>query len=464
MAYSKTIQSRWRRARNHVLYVLARTYFNLPVSVQKKTARLLSRVLPGVYGRGTALWADSLQPAGPNPLLRFLRRYVRQVAPNPFGSFLWNVTHHWLIEGRKLRMDSRRKGITYPALIQLSVTTKCNYRCVGCYAAGWTQNVDLDYDRIRKLFDEGRQYGCTYYTVLGGEPFAYPRILDLFYEYPDFYFQVYTNGSLITEDTAAHLERAGNAQIMIGIEGLEPETDWRRGKGAYKSALRTMERLRKAGVPYGVGITVTTRNFDTVLSDRFVEEMLRHGVLFMWFFWFQPYGDQSHLDLILDGEQRYRLWRRINEIRERHPVLSADMLNDAAVAGCLASSGLSLNITPSGAVEPCAQMHFSQANLQDAPLRDIIRNSPFLQGILDFYRRGEKRCLVQDCTRELGDLIVRCNARDDTFGRDLQALERVGEYKSRFRYYTREEMDDFPDPFLPFKRFFFDCLKPGESR
>ena len=454
----------WTRVRNYLLYYSHLFYLNLPSRVQKRWGDALSGLLPGGYGQGLKLWADALAEDHDIPLLLFLRRFIKEVRPNPFGTFVWNVLRIWLIEGRRLRVRMHGKKIPYPALLQLSLTTRCNYRCKGCYAEGWTKNEELDYECIKRLLAEGKEYGCTYYTLLGGEPFIYPHILDIFYDHPDRYFQVYTNGSLITDEVARHLERAGNVQAMISLEGLQMETDWRRGEGAYRNACKAMARLRREGVPFGVGVTVTPKNIDVVCSDKFVREMIRNGVLYMWYFWFQPYGDFANVDLMLDGDQRYRLWHRINEIRQKYPVLSADMFNDYSVVGCLASSGVSLNVTPSGMVEPCAQMHFSAGNINEASLRQIVGTSSFFEGVFDFYRRGDKRCLVQDCGKELADVIVRTGARDDTGGRDLKALYHVANCREGMRLYTREEMDDFPDPFLPFKQWFFDCLKPLDRR
>ncbi len=445
------------------MYAVERGFLAMPQRLQAVCAGSLSKILPGGLGKGMALWADTVRGPGVPPVLTFLRRLVRRVRPNPFGTFLWNVVVLWLVRGRNTRRKWLRRNVSYPALIQLSLTTRCNYRCKGCYADGWTKNEELDYAVVKRLLDEGREYGCTYYTLLGGEPFIYPDIVRMFYDYPDFYFQVYTNGSLISLETARHMERAGNVQAMISLEGFEEETDWRRGKGAYRNAMRAMSNLRRYGVPFGVGITVTPKNIDTVCSDAFVRELIDQGVLYMWYFWFQPYGDYSRTDLILSGDQRYRLWRRVNEIREQYPVLSADMFNDYAVVGCLASSGVSLNITPSGWVEPCAQVHFSSENIKDAPLRRILQTSPFLQGIFDFHRRGDRRCLAQECGRELADLVERCDARDDTGGRDTKALLSVAEVMDKQNFYSREEMDDFPDPYYPLRQFFFDCVKPSDG-
>src|ERR671919_38864 len=54
-----------------------------------------------------------------------------------------------------------------------------------------------------------------------GESFMHPELLDFFGDHPDCYFQVFTNGQLITDAVARQLRRLGNVSPLISLEGTE---------------------------------------------------------------------------------------------------------------------------------------------------------------------------------------------------------------------------------------------------
>ncbi len=52
----------------------------------------------------------------------------------------------------------------------------------------------------------------------------------------------YSNGTLIDKDVTLKLQELGNVAPAISIEGLEEETDHRRGKGVWKKIMQTPEQ------------------------------------------------------------------------------------------------------------------------------------------------------------------------------------------------------------------------------
>jgi MoaA/NifB/PqqE/SkfB family radical SAM enzyme len=57
----------------------------------------------------------------------------------------------------------------------------------------------------------------------------HPELLDFLAAHPDCYFQIFTNGQLITEKTAAALRKIGNATPLVSVEGNSTVSDERRG-------------------------------------------------------------------------------------------------------------------------------------------------------------------------------------------------------------------------------------------
>ena len=75
------------------------------------------------------------------------------------------------------------------------------------------------------MIDDAKRHGNSYFGILGGEPFMHPQLMEILAEHPDCYFQIFTNGQMITDEVAAELRRVGNATPLISVEGNEIVSD-----------------------------------------------------------------------------------------------------------------------------------------------------------------------------------------------------------------------------------------------
>jgi len=184
------------------------------------------------------------------------------------------------------------------------------------------------------------------------------------------YFMTYTNGTLLDQETVDVLARLGNVAPPISVEGYREQTDRRRGAGVYDSVCLAMNRLRKAGVIFGISVTYTKENAELVSSEEFLQHYIRAGALFGWYFMFMPVGKDPDLDLIPTPRQRLAFGRKIAELRRRLPIFLADFWNDGpAVDGCLAGGRRYVHILNSGRVEPCVFSHFGVDNIREKTIR-----------------------------------------------------------------------------------------------
>ena len=350
----------------------------------------------------------------------------------------------------------RRLDIRFPPVLLLSVTDACNYQCKGCYAAGHEKGHQMDVAPFERLIREAAAYGTNYFVLLGGEPFLWRHLLPVLRSHPDVWFQIYTNGSKIDREMAAELRKAANVQVMISLEGLHEHTDARRGPGAYDNCLQAMENLRLERVPFGVGVTVYRSNLAEVISDAFVEEMLGRGCLFIWYFWYMPYGDLPEFDEVLTPEDRAILRQGIVRIRNTYPVIAADQIADCtSVGGCTARAGLALHITASGMVEPCAQMHFADASIEEASIEEVLRRSEFLRRIRSPADDTGRACYLQDCCTELLEIIRDTSASDNTSGRDTKSLAEMASRTPAPVF----SASDAEDAYAPLIEFFFEMIR-----
>ena len=54
-----------------------------------------------------------------------------------------------------------------------------------------------------RLIREAKAVGNAFFGILGGEPFMHDQLLDILAKHPDCYFQIFTNGQLITPTSPA---------------------------------------------------------------------------------------------------------------------------------------------------------------------------------------------------------------------------------------------------------------------
>ena len=281
---------------------------------------------------------------------------------------------------RQKAASSRRaawsqKGLQVPPLIFISVTTRCNLKCRGCYshAIREDERIEVGLDRLTEVIRQARDLGVSIIVLAGGEPLMRPELLNITEAFPDMLFLLFTNGLLIDEEISRRFRKQRNTIPIISIEGGQSETDSRRGDGVYRRIRGVIKQL--SGSFYGVSITVTAENFQTVTEDEFVSNLMGLGcglVLFVEFSSFQP--DTEHL--LLSGEQRSHLVSRSRQFRKDYPGLFVAVPGDEEqYGGCLAAGRGFLHINSHGDVEPCPFAPVSDININDVSLEEALRSN-----------------------------------------------------------------------------------------
>ena len=277
----------------------------------------------------------------------------------------------------KNREDFREKYGEYPPnFLVVSPTQRCNLNCTGCYASSNAYtSPTLPYNIVDRIITEAHDYfHSRFITISGGEPFIYKSqgktLLDIFEKHSDMFFLVYTNGTFINKEMARKLRELGNVTPAISVEGYEKETDERRGKGVYQKILQGMENLRNEGVPFGVSVTATKNNTDTLLSDEFYEYYFETlGVTYMWQFQLMPIGrSEDTLDLMVEPQQRIELYKKWESIVKERRYLVADFWNSGVVTnGCIAYGRRNgyLYIDWNGNITPCVFVPYYEDNIYD---------------------------------------------------------------------------------------------------
>ena len=350
-----------------------------------------------------------------HPAALLIRDVINRLSPNCRDKLIHNLFINAFLTG----IDKRKKfiekeGFQAPQFIVISPTMRCNLKCPGCYAGEYAQEEGLPFELIDRILTEGKELGMYFNTMSGGEVFMRKDIFDIWEKHNDVYFQVYTNGTMITEKVADRLAELGNVAPMCSLEGFECETDARRNKGTYARVMKAMELMKERGMVFGASITETRENMEKIASYEFIDMLLDKGAMVVWYFQYIPIGRCPSMDIMPTPRQRDWLRKRINEIRESRPVFIGDFWNDGPhVKGCIAGGREYLHINSRGDVEPCVFCHFAVDNIHNKPLKEVI-NSPFMKAIRarQPYRDNLLTpCMIIDSPDILRKIVREHNAR-----------------------------------------------------
>lgn len=343
-----------------------------------------------------------------------LKRKIVDVAPNVREKIVMNLINNAMIQGQPRRQEFLKKhGINPPNHLVISPTMACNLKCFGCYAWEYSKKNDLPYDVCNRIIDEANAIGIYFFVITGGEPFYWDNLFDFLERHNDSFFQIYTNGLLIDDKVAEKLAQLGNAIPCISVEGFKEETEARRGIGSWDKIMNTFDTLKRHGVIYGFSVTATRKNNDIVVSDEFIDIMIKKGVFVGWYFNYIPIGREPDMNLMPTPQQRDYRRKRILEIRKTKNITIADFWNDGnLVQGCMAGGKNYLHINVDGDVEPCVFVHFAADNIKEKSLVEII-TSPFFMAFRKRQPYSEnllRPCSIIDSPQILRDVIAETGA------------------------------------------------------
>jgi Fe-coproporphyrin III synthase len=150
-----------------------------------------------------------------------------------------------------------------------NMTRRCNLKCIHCYS----NSADVDYpDELttaegKKLIDDLAQFGSPVILFSGGEPLLRQDLLELAKYATDKGMRavISTNGTLITKEIAAKLQKIGLSYVGVSLDGREKTHDRFRGKkGAFTAAIDGIRNCRDAGIKVGIRFTVNKHNLSDV--------------------------------------------------------------------------------------------------------------------------------------------------------------------------------------------------------
>ncbi len=356
-------------------------------------------------------------------------RVLRSTDPKALWKFSWLFGFKGMLSVQRFKRRAQQ-GVYFPPFLYLSILNSCNLRCQGCWVDVESPRESIELERLHRLINEAKSHGNSFFGLLGGEPFMHPQLLDLVEQQSDAYFQIFTNGQLITDKVADRLRRAGNATPLISIEGREVVSDQRRGKkDVFARTLRGLDTAIRHRLLTGVATSVCQSNIRDLLNESWIDELIDRGVHYVWFHSYRPVGPMMHEDLGLSREQLVETRQFITEMRAKKPIGIVDAYYDHdGQALCPMATGISHHVNPKGGVEPCPIIQFANESIDDD--RGIYRTlteSSFLKDFRETTARETRGCVMLERPDLVEDLVKKHAAGDGTIRQtamqELQAMK-----------------------------------------
>jgi MoaA/NifB/PqqE/SkfB family radical SAM enzyme len=211
--------------------------------------------------------------------------------------------------------------------LSIEITKECPLRCPGCYAfdaahlGGTTQLRDLSdfkgdelVNRVLALVDE---HNPLHVSLVGGDPLVRYRELDVLLvrlEHRGVYTQVVTSAFRTIPTAWMKLK---NLNVVISVDGLQPEHDARRKPATYERILTNIKGTRVT-----IHCTITAQ---IATRPGYLEEFLqfwtsRPEIERVWFSLFTPQRGATDPE-ILNPAQRASVVADLRQLRRKYPAL-----------------------------------------------------------------------------------------------------------------------------------------------
>ncbi|NDV25575.1 GTP 3',8-cyclase MoaA [Desulfovibrio sp. JC010] len=185
--------------------------------------------------------------------------------------------------------------------LRLSVTDRCNLRCMYCVTKDFQfiphPNI-LRYEEMLRLVDIAATMNITKLRLTGGEPFARRGFMDfiaaVMKNHPELDLRITTNGTLI-EPLVPELKKIGVNRLNISLDTLDRETFKEvTGRDHLNDVLATIEACLSAGIKIKVN-AVAMKGINDKELGSFID-FAKENPIDMRFIEFMPMGDDTKSD------------------------------------------------------------------------------------------------------------------------------------------------------------------------
>jgi AdoMet-dependent heme synthase len=317
-----------------------------------------------------------------------------------------------------LRNKAAKKLIPLHCLFEL--TYNCNLKCVHCYIVR-NGKREMGKWKVFNILEQLKEAGCLYLTLSGGEIFVRKDFFEIanYARKLNFALKLFTNGTLITADTADKIRDLKLISVEISLQGFkDTHEEITKVKGSFDKTVRAIELLRERDVKVFVRATLMRQNADEIWKlQEFVNEKLKArwrgiggGILL------SPCddGNRRPLNYRLDDKQlrkyikeEFKQFKSLGQDYKPRKVNKNESLCRTGFVSC--------NITPYGELNPCVQIRLrNNTLLRNKSLMEIWRGHEEIKRLRSLRMIDRKDCLgceyISYCFVCLGITLIECGS------------------------------------------------------
>lgn len=148
--------------------------------------------------------------------------------------------------------------------MHIDITPHCNFRCIHCYHPFDSyDNTEFTYEEIEDLFKILAELGVFRITISGGEPFLRKdifQILELGSKY-NFIFEIFTNGSLLTEKMVERCSRLNVIKLSFSYYGDKDDYNHITQSNCYDKLMNNVQYCIKYNIDYNLKFILMKCNY-----------------------------------------------------------------------------------------------------------------------------------------------------------------------------------------------------------
>ncbi|WP_421902936.1 GTP 3',8-cyclase MoaA [Maridesulfovibrio sp.] len=214
--------------------------------------------------------------------------------------------------------------------LRLSVTDRCNLRCMYCVTKDFKYIPHPDilrYEEMLRLVDLAASMNISKLRLTGGEPFARKGFMDFISQvmnsHPEMDLRITTNGTLI-EPLVPELKKIGVNRLNISLDTLDRQSfEEVTGRDHLNDVLATISACLSAGIKIKVN-AVAMKGINDKELGSFID-FAKENPIDMRFIEFMPMGDDTKSDSrfwsaddILEQAQQFAVLKKEKIRPENH--------------------------------------------------------------------------------------------------------------------------------------------------
>jgi len=302
--------------------------------------------------------------------------------------------------------------LSAPASVDFFITSRCNLRCVHCFAnRGGQEKADLPLKDIDSILNQLEQMGVLEVRITGGEPLLHQEIAKILQLLGQKRFRkvLLTNGTLFSKEFVLLLKASGISPT-VSLDDSEPgEHDLFRGvKGAHERTIEGLKLLQNHGIQYGINCCLNQKNLGRYKD--LIDFSAKYGASRIAILDLKPGGQMRNNPQWVPSDKDYQALLRglliaraknknidvsLDTFMHCYPMQESVRLAKKGVISCRA--GISrLSIGSDGIVYPCnfviSDPRWSMGNLKNERLADIWFSDKWM-----FFRGQTKLKALHTC-------------------------------------------------------------------